>query len=466
MKHLKRLLALCLCAALLAGTIPPAGYAAEPTRDASGWERGLDGALGWYEDSYYSIAKRSGNNNWRQALATANGELALLESGDPDEDVLIFNNTKIVFDAVGLYEAPDIADVLDEQRAGAINYNSWVWNDAANAWDQQTYGVSGGRGMVWSRPYQPAAQYRIKNNDFSAANRTSYRRWTNYETAEVGAQWKDASGNEWNRRSFASRADELIVTYIEAPAGRTLDLTLTMDHLTDMRNEGTVDALPDSDYVVTQENGTVTGFGTVAKYQIRNDKGSRNPNKTLFSYGGWASATRVVTSGSVEYSAAKRTVAANSGFSVSQAFEANDPRLHITGTSSVLLLTKVDRQDDGCTTVGDVKQKLYDRLQGELAALVSEKAIQSDEASYQRLLAPHAELHGGMFNKVRLELCRSAEELADRELTNTRLIQKQSDSPERINKAFLERVYNNGRYGLICAHGYGSTRLGGIWCGT
>ena len=461
MKHCKRLLALVLCAALAVGLLPQTASA-----ESSGWTRGLNGALGWNEDTYYSIAKRTSNNNWRQALASANGEIAFMESGDPDEDVFIFNNTKIVYDATGLHEAPDIAGVLDEQRSGAINYDRWVWNDAANAWDQQTYGISGGRGMVWSRPYQPAAQYRIKNNDYTAANRTNYNRWTNYETAEVGAQWRDASGNEWNRRSFASRADDVIVTYIEAPAGKTLDLTLTMDHLTDMRNEGTVDALPDSDYVITQEGGKAVGFGTVAKYQIRNDMGSRNPNKTLFSYGGWASATRIVTTGSVEYTAAKRTVAANSGFSVSQAFEANDPRLHITDTSSVLLITKVDRQDDGCTTVGDVKQTLYDRLQGEIAALVTEKAIQSSEESYQKLLAPHAELHGGMFNNVRLDLCRTPEELADRELTNQRLIQKQDQNDGTINKAFLERVYNNGRYGLICAHGYGSTRLGGIWCGT
>ncbi len=466
MKKMKRLLSLTLCLAMLFGCLV---FAPGPVASAAeGWKYGLNGALGWNESSYYTITKRSSNDNWRQGLASANGEIAFMESGDPNEDVFIFNNTKIVYDDNSLHEVPDIAHVLDEQRAGSINYNNWVWNQAANAYDQETYGVNGGRGMAWSRPYQPAAQYRIKNNDYSNANRNNYNRYTNYETAEVGAQWKDADGNEWNRRSFASRADDVIVTYIEAPEGKNLNLTISMDHITDMRNEGTLDTLPITDYVVSQEGNQVVGFGTVGKYVTRNVMGSKNPNKTLFSYGGWASATRIVLGdeGSVAYNPATRTIAANNSFSVRQPFQANDPQLTITGTNSVMLITKVDRQDNGCNTVDDVREKLYDRLLGEIGTLVTEKRIASTEAGYQALLAPHAELHGGMFNNVRLELCQTPEELADRALTNQELIRKQNNNKGSINKAFLERVYNNGRYGLICAHGYGSTRLSAIWCGT
>ncbi len=462
----KKGIALILCAALVLGTlsgITPKAKAA----DAS-WRYGLNGALGWNEDTYYSVEKKTSNNNWRQGLASANGEIAFMESGDPNEDVFIFNNTKIVYDDNGVHEAPVLSNIIDEQRAGAINYNRWIWNQAANTYDQNTYGINGGRGMVWSRPYMPAAQYRIKNNDYSSANRTNYNRYTNYETAEVGAQWKDAEGNEWDRRSFASRADDVIVTFIEAPAGKTLDLTVSMDHITDMRNEGTLDTLPATDYVVSREDSEVVGFGTVGKFQIRNITGSKNNGKTLFSYGGWASATRIVAGSGckIDYDPATRTVAADRGFSVSQAFQANDPKLHITGTNSVMLITKVDRQDDGCNTVDDIRTVLYDRLQAELADLVTEKRVTCTEQGYQTLLQPHAKIHGEMFNNVRIDLCQTPEEIADRALTNQKLIQKQNNSKGSINKAFLERVYNNGRYGLICAHGYGSTRLSAIWCGT
>lgn len=464
MTGVKKSIALILCLVLMLGMVPNLPVRAEET----GWSRGLNGAMGWNESSYYSVEKKTSNNNWRQGLASANGEIAFLESGDPNEDVFIFNNTKIVYDDNSLHVVPYLADIIDDQRAGSINYNRWVWNQAANRYDEQTFGVNGGRGMAWSRPYQPAAQYRIKNNDYSAANKNEYNRYTNYETAEVGAQWKDANGNEWNRRSFASRADDVIVTYIEAPKGKNLNITISMDHITDMRNEGTLDTLPDTDYVVSKEGNEVVGFGTVGKYVTRNITGSKNQEKTLFSYGGWASATHIVLGdgGNVAYQAAKRTIATNNGFAVKQAFEANDPKLTITGTNSVMLITKVDRQDKDCNSVGDIRTKLYDRLQNEINVLIDERGVKSNEAGYQALLEPHAKLHGAMFNNVRLELCQTEEEKADRKLTNQQLIQKQNGNKNQINKAFLERVYNNGRYGLICANGYGTTRLSAIWCGT
>ena len=175
MKSRKRLIALTLCVVMLLSLMPgiPAGAA------DSGWKRGLNGAMGWNETSFYSIAKKTTNNNWRQALASANGEIAFMESGDPNEDVFIFNNTKIVYDDNSLHTVPYLADIIDQQRAGSINYNNWVWNQAANRFDEQTFGVSGGRGMAWSRPYQPAGQYRIKNNDYSSANQSNYNRYTN-----------------------------------------------------------------------------------------------------------------------------------------------------------------------------------------------------------------------------------------------------------------------------------------------
>ncbi len=458
MKKTKKILAFTLCIVLLFGCM--GNILPTEAKAAGTWTRGLNGAMGWNEDTYYTIEKRTSNNNWRQALATANGEIALMESGDPNEDVMIFNNTKIVFDDNGVHEVPYLADIIDQQRAGAINYNSWIWNQAANTYDQNTYGINGGRGMVWSRPYMPAGQYRIKNNDYTAANKNNYNRYTNYETAEVGAQWKDDSGNEWNRRSFASREDDVIVTYIEAPAGKNLNLTISMDHLSDMRNASAASPMPTSDYVVTQEGGQVVGFGILGKFATRDITGSKNSgNKTLFSYGGWATATRIVmgNGGKVAYNAATRTV--NNA-------QANDPQITVTGTNSIMLITKVDRQDNDCRNVNDIRTKLYDRLQGEIANLVAEKSVKSDEESYQKLLAPHAAIHGGMFNNVRIDICQTAEEKADRELTNARLIAKQNSNKNSINKAFLERVYNNGRFGVICAHGYGSSRLGGIWCGT
>lgn len=433
--------------------------------EAPEWKYGLNGALGFNEHTYAAVEKSTKKDSWREGSVTANGEIAFIESCDPDEDVFIFNNTKIVWDAADFFETPKISNILDEQRKGAVNRSGdsdFPWVGAVSKYATETYGT--GWGTTWSRPYQPASQYRIKNNSFTEENKTKYNRYTNYETGEVGAQWKDASGNEWNRRSFASRGDDVIVTYIEAPDNRDLDITLSIDHIVEMRNQGTVSKRPDSDYIVTQDANGYT-IGMVGKYQDQERKGNKNKEKTLFAEGGWGSATRIVTDGNINYEAATRTITNMNGFGSGPISNANDPHLTITGTKSVMLITKVDRQDDGCSSVEDVKARLYDRLIDDIDAVVAKYDVKNTEESYQKLLAPHVSIHGGMFDNVRIDLCQTDEEKADRALTNTELISRQNGDKSEINKAFLERIYNNGRFGLICASGYHTTRLGAIWTG-
>ena len=433
--------------------------------ETSEWKYGLNGALGFNENTYATIEKSTKKESWREGSVTANGEIAFIESCDPDEDVFIFNNTKIVTDAVDLFETPKISSILDEQRKGAVNRagtSDFPWIGAVGKYASDTYGT--GWGTTWSRPYQPASQYRIKNNRFTEENTNRYNRYTNYETGEVGAQWKDEEGNEWNRRSFASRSDNVIVTFIEAPDNQDLDITLSVDHMVEMRNQGTVNPRPDSDYIVTEDANGYT-IGMVGKYADQNRKGNKNREKTLFADGGWGSATRIVTDGTIDYAADTRTITNMNGFGSGSITDARDPKITITGTKSVMLITKVDRQDDGCSSVDDVKSLLYDRLVSEIDAVVAKYDIKSNGDSYKKLLEPHVQIHGGMFDKVRIDLCQTEEEKADRELTNTELIRQQNSDKSEINKAFLERIYNNGRFGLICASGYHTTRLGAIWTG-
>ena len=426
------------------------------------WKYGLGDSVGFNENTYKTVEKATTNNNWRDGSVTANGEIGFIESCDPDEDVFIFNNTKIVTDGDDIYETPVISNILDAQRLGAINRDNFLWINEVNNYAQSQYGT--GWGTTWPRKYQPAAQYRIKNNDYSSENSDIYNRYTNYETGEVGVQWKDNDGNEWNRRSFASRTDEVIVTYIEAPEGKDLDITISIDNMVEMRNMGTTYYRPTSDNVVTQdENGYA--FGMVGKYAIRNRKGNKNQQETMFAHGGWGTATRIVTDGNVDYAADKRDVTVPSSFGGGTIKNANDPKLTVTGTNSVVLVTKVDRIDTGCDTTDDVKSKLFDVLVDDIDNVIAKYSLKNDEASYQNVLKPHAEVHGGMFNNVRIDICSTEEEMADRELTNSDLIAKQNENKNEINKAFLERIYNNGRFGVICAHGYGSTRLGAIWNG-
>lgn len=216
------------------------------------WKYGIGSSTGFNENTYKTVERATSNDNWRDGSVTANGEIGFIESCDPKEDVFIFNNTKIVTDGGDIYETPVINGVLDEQRLGAIERNNFPWIREVERYAQEKYGT--GWGTTWPRKYQPAAQYRIVNNDYTSENSDVYNRYTNYETGEVGVQWKDADGNEWNRRSFASRSDDVIVTYIEAPEGKDLDITIELDNMVEMRNQGTTYYRPTSDNVVTSDD--------------------------------------------------------------------------------------------------------------------------------------------------------------------------------------------------------------------
>ncbi|WP_026835248.1 glycosyl hydrolase family 95 catalytic domain-containing protein [Eubacterium xylanophilum] len=432
------------------------------TGDGTTWKHGIGNAIGFNENTYKTVAKAATNDNWRDGSVTANGEIGFIESCDPKEDVFILNNTKVVQDGTDIYETPVISGILDDQRTGAVERGKFPWINEVAKYARQQYGANWG--TTWPRPYQPAAQYRIINNSYTDTNAKKYNRYTNYETGEVGVQWKDDAGNEWNRRSFASREDDVIVTYIEAPEGKDLDVTLTMDHLVEMRNQGTTTEPADTDYVVTKDDKGY-GFGMVAKYPEQERKGNKNPKPTKFAYGGWSSATRVVTDGTVDYAADTRSFTAPKCFNKIKFDNVNDPKLTIKSGKSVMLITKVDRIDDGCESVKDVKEKLYDKLIGDITSVIDKYNTTSSEDGYQALLKPHEKIHGGMFRNVKIDLCSTEEEKKQRTLTNSELIAAQNADKNKINKAFLERIYNNGRFGLICASGYGSTRLGAIWNG-
>jgi alpha-L-fucosidase 2 len=414
------------------------------------WKYGLGNAMGFNENTYKTIGT-TGNANWRDGSVSGNGELAFIESSDPNEDVFILNNTKIVTDETSLYATPNIANSIDRIKTGAVNKTEYPWLDIINQYAKDQFGASSW-GTTWPRPYQPAAQYRIKNNDFTSANSSTYNRYTNFETGEVGVQWKDSGKtSEWNRRSFVSRSDNVIVTQMEAD--QNLNITLSIDDIGSMQNGPTNTTKNDpakgitSSYFVDHD-GNGYAMGMAGKYQVQNRIGDKNPEETMFAHGGWGTATRIIADGAT--------------FTQGTASDGR-PTLTVTGAKSIMLISKDDRQDNGCNTVDQVKAKLYNKLIGDIDTVVSNYKA-AGKFTYKDMLAPHVAIHGKTFNTAHIDLCSTDAEKADRQLTNSELIAKQN-SQSTFNKAYMERAYYNGRYALLCASGYQSTRLGGIWTG-
>lgn len=442
------------------------------------WQYGLQGHKGW-NSSTYSAIHNSGSDgktdsNWRHALATANGKLGVLESGDPEEDVFIFQNTKLILDGEQIMTAPDISASIDQQRANSVSRdNIGYWQGQVKEYNKTTYGVDNHLSSN-TRPYHPAAQLRIKNNDYTDANKSNYNRYTNFESGEIGAQWKDAGGKEWNRRTFASREDDVIVTVIEAPEGEELNVTLNIDNMLEMgiddamKNKAQTTVIPETkEFVKADDNGF--HIGQVGKYGLMYIGGKEENGECEYARGGYATAIRmiadddaVITKGSYT-----RDIQVQGRFNqdgnASVLEDQTSDNVTVTGTNRLILVSKVDNAKTGLNNIDDVESILYASLLEDVDKVVN-KYTSNGQFSYDAALEPHEEIHGGMFREAELNLCTTPEELADRELTNEALMEKQS-SDSHINKAWLERLFYNGRYASICSSGYATARLGGIWVG-
>ena len=475
------------------------------------WIHGLNGDLGFNEDSFKTVRPLNRttpavttNHNWWDASVSGNGLIGFMQSACPREDVFILNNTTLVSDGYHIWETTRyFPEQLHSIRVGAITgVNVDRWGTYRNINHSALFGVT--RGEVWPRPYMPAAQMRIVNHDWtefkgvtSADNagtaaappaagqalnpahprvpftpNENYNRWTNFETGEVGVQWADEYDNQWTRRSFTSWEHNIIVTYIQAPEDMDLNLTLSMDLFREMSNARASNVgqmgVETNNVLTLDDEGNPIGFGMVGKWGTGLRRGTMNRIPRLFDEGGWATATRIVVDddATITYTNDQRTFP---GPGVTWAGMVPtthyDPQITITDTNAIMLITKVCRIDTGAPNIAAVRTLLYDVLLDKIEDIIDEYDIVPNDASYARLLAPHAATQREKFNTVRVEFAMTPEQQADRELTNNALKARHMEDRSTLNMAWLERVYNAGRFGLLASSGFHSARLGGMWNG-
>ena len=82
---------------------------------------------------------------------------------------------------------------------------------------------------------------------------------------------------------------------------------------------------------------------------------------------------------------------------------------------------------------------------------------------YYAALAPHANMHSAEYNAVSFSLAGDEDE---KSADNVSLINAQKAAKTRIHHAFMEQVYNQARYAMICCSGSSAPRLYGMWTGS
>lgn len=434
----------------------------------------------------------SGNDPWRNGLVTGNGQNGLIDDGAPENGTLIYQNMQFNFPSNDQRETPELASVMDEVKQTIVNGGSpssasstsasSILNSRAGEWSYEN-GLTSGRSWSLKNTYtfHPGMQLRLEMNGLENGAEDSFYRYTNYETAEIGAVWSDENG-EWERKSFSSREDNVTITSVKATDGnKSFSMDLSIDDISDMSSENKMSgSVEDLRYKKFYKNSDGELYiGSVAHYP--------NYENSELKDGGFAGVSKIIVKGdgaavNITDGAApvddrtdeqknngvpNETVINVSGSSVGSDYTFNaDPTVSVTNAEEIIIITKSAR-DKEMGAFDDFADATSYALVGELVADTNSAAAKyttDGVFSYDAALAPHAAEHGEIFGRAELNLNASE---ADRALANEDLIAKAKTEGESgtLNLAMLERMYYNGRYANVCCSGYQVPRLGGMWTG-
>lgn len=397
---------------------------------------------GFYDNEYYDIRKGESSDAWRYGMFTANGETGIIESMSPDNDVIIYNNTKCVQDTVDPMETAEIAEHMDEIKERVLRRDEPErWAEYVKEYWRKRYGMEDYI-SCGSRPYFPAAQLRIETDP----GHKSYERYVDFDTGEIGCVFTDSHDCPVTRKSFVSRDSSYAVTFIKS--GREKNHRIEFDAFEDMGIDGRITPrikFPELRFVA--ECGGAVRMGVIGKTPAAHIDNNENAPETGLSHSGYAVALRVLTDGAA--------VKEGNGITV-------------TGSKNVMIIARADYRKTGFDCIENVRIGLYDKLQEELSGYIERNHISPCESSYEAMLRPHAEIHWRLFGSASLNLCHDGETAPAASATELHRMQRRGEGcagEYGINSRWLELLYENSRYAMVCSHGYSTARLGGIWIG-
>ena len=245
-----------------------------------------------------------------------------------------------------------------------------------------------------------------------------FLRSVDFQTGVTTVHWADDRG-AFERRIFVSRADGVAVLQISGPGKGMIGCTMK---LTARRPSPKL------------REGLVKGSHEIFASHVSDVRATADANHLTFT----SRFTRAYPGSVQSLDGVARIVAPGA------TIIAEGDTMIIRNAGHVVVLVRLE--------------PVYEPAHSHLAAI--ERALDKIDPDYDRLLERHAAIHGGMFNRTRLDLGGGA----DRRLPAERLLAMSND--EHLSPALVEKVFDAGRYNIISCSGAMPPNLQGIWAGT
>ncbi|MEI2279803.1 glycosyl hydrolase family 95 catalytic domain-containing protein [Paenibacillus polysaccharolyticus] len=397
---------------------------------------------GNYALHYTEIPALNPGHAWRDGMVSGNGRNGYITSGSPYSDSFIFQHMWFNFPSADPREIPpELTSQLQEARQNVFEQND-QWKIKHNNGETRV------RTFYYS--YHPGHQLRL--NMVNRGQVADYERWTNYETAETGVKYRDNDG-QWVRTSFTSRTDDVSITKLEhSDLGKKITMVLQLDDISHM--DGAHNGMSEVHALQYKKlvDPEARYLAQVAHYPSY--AGSE------LCHGGYAGVTQVIVVNGTK----ERIVLEDTHEEMNVGLERN-PAIQIKDADAVFLITTSGRTHEmgSIENFADCSSYfLVDELLQHTQSVVEKYSHAQCAFDYEQALSLHAAWHSREFNTVRFALDGDEEH---KDVDNLKLIELQQASPERINHAFMEQVYNQGRYAMICCSGSSAPRLYGMWTG-
>lgn len=335
--------------------------------------------------------------DWANGFLSGNGKMGIIVFGNPLDETVVYNDRYFnlaktkdrSFARVSKEDLQKIKELCAKGKFGEADTLATV----------SAHYSGGGDGNK-----HPG--YEMKIHIDSSGSVSDYERICNFRTGEIIVKWHDNRG-DWQRKSFVSRKDSVVVQSITAPTNAKLNCTLLLNTNADMGFPKGMDFMNASDAVCLN-------------FRAKYPEGTGDA--------GYEGVTRVVVHGGKKY------------------LDGNV--LHIEGAQSVILLTRT--------------QKYYNDCEHQWNKKLLQKQLQNIPADYNTLLKGQIATHEKIFDRVQFSLNANP---ADELKTNEALLAEQRNSPDAV-KALWERIFYAGRYYFLCSSdSINPPDLLGIWAG-
>ena len=348
-------------------------------------------------------------DTWEQGLICGNGTIGANVFSRPLDETIIFTHERLFLPMGAPMMPPDTASRLFEVRK---LIDRGLYKQAT----QLAFDLSEQTGFMYPDPFVPAFDLSIKMD--AEKDVTDYMRSVDFQTGEATVHWADGRG-VFERRMFVSRADGVAVLLITGPKPGTVSCRLQLkprqpsQKLDARKLESSAQRFKThiTDLKTTAEESALT---------FRNNFAKAYP-------------------GSIHALEAVARVIAKNGETTP-----DGQTLVVTGADQVLVLVDIEM-------IYDPDQSRIEEIKNSLAGLSND---------YESLLRPHRRIHGGIFDRMRLDIGGGP----DRNLTTEELLAKSTN--ENLSRALIEKEFDAARYNIISCTGELPPTLQGVWAGT